>query len=299
MKHYFVVNPTAGKVCPVEFINKEVPQVLKSKEEYEIYVTKSKEDTGNYVKSICDNLTEQAIFYSCGGDGTCFDILNAMIDCPNAALAIVPVGSCNDFLKSYPEYEFINMDKLVNGTFTEVDVIKANDKYAINVVNAGFDARVNDDVCKMRLKHVDVKKAYSKSVIKNIFHKLSDKVSIRIDDNEIYKGKSTLMAFGNGGFYGGGYNCAPMALMDDGLIECIIVKKISLLTFARLIGKYKKGEHINNPKYKKILTYKQAKKITIDANQDLCFCLDGETYWSKHFELEIIPKKIKFLLPRK
>ncbi len=297
MKHYFVVNPTAGKVSAVEYIQHEVPKVLTNPADYEIYVTKSKEDSHNYVKNICDSLTEEAIIYACGGDGTCFDVLNAMINCPKAILAIVPVGSCNDFLKSYPEYDFSNLAKLVNGKPTTIDVIKANDQYAINVVNVGFDARVNDGVCQMRLKHVNVKKAYSKNVIKNIFHQMTDYVKVSDDQGEIIEGKITLMAFGNGGFYGGGYNCAPSAKMDDGLIESVIVKKVSVFTLARLIGVYKKGKHLANPKYRKIIIYRQSRKITIDAPKNVCFCLDGETIWSKHFDLEIIPKKIKFLLP--
>lgn len=299
MKHYFIINPTAGKKNSTDYIMTEVPKVLTNKEDYEIYVSKSREDSNNYIESVCKSLTEDAIFYACGGDGTCYDVLNSIIDCPKAILAIVPVGSCNDFLKSYPEYDFTNMDKLINGNPVQVDVIKANDKYAINVINAGFDARVNDDVCKMRMKYTDVKKAYKKSVIKNLFHKLSDQVIIKDENGEIIDGKITLMAFGNGQFYGGGYRCAPNAKMDDGIIESIIVRKVSIFTFAKLIGKYKTGHHLSDPKFKKHIIYKKSSKVTIDSDNDVCFCLDGETVWAKHMELTIIPNKIRLLLPKK
>lgn len=299
MKHYFIINPTAGKTNSTDYIVTEVPKILPNKEDYEIYVAKSREDSNEYIRSVCETLTSDAIFYACGGDGTCYDVLNSIIDYPKAILAVVPVGSCNDFLKSYPEYEFKNLAKLINGTPVATDVIKANDKYAINVINAGFDARVNDDVCKMRMKYKDVKKAYKKSVIKNVFHKMSDQVIVKDDSGEIISGDVTLMAFGNGQFYGGGYRCAPNAKMDDGLIETIVVRKVSLFTFAKLIGKYKTGHHLTNKKFEKHIIYRQSTKITIDSNSNVCFCLDGETVWAKHMELTIIPNKIRLLLPIK
>lgn len=299
MKHYFIVNPTAGKINSTNFIETEVPKVLKNPDDYQIYVTKSREDCYRFVKETCKSLNEEAVFYACGGDGTSYDILNSIIDCPKAILAIVPVGSCNDFLKSYPEYDFKDLNKLINGTYNNIDVIKANEHYALNVVDAGFDARVNDDVCKMRLKHANVKKAYSKSVIKNLFHQMSDQVIVKDENGEILNGKMTLMAFGNGQYYGGGYRCAPYGKTDDGIIETVIIRKVSIFTLARLIGKYKKGEHLDNKKFKNYVIYRRSKTITVDSPREVCFCLDGETVWSKHFDISILPNKLKFLLPKK
>ena len=37
---------------------------------------------------------------------------------------------------------------------------------------------------------------------------------------------------------------------DDGLIEAVIVKDVSILKFASLVGKYKAGTHLDNDKYK-------------------------------------------------
>ena len=68
----------------------------------------------------------------------------------------------------------------------------------------------------------------------------------------LFEGKSLLLALCNGEYYGGSYRCAPYAIQDDGLMEVSIVKKVSRLTFLRLVGGYKKGEHITNyEKYKK------------------------------------------------
>lgn len=299
MKHYFIMNPHAGKTSSCELITNEVKRVFNEEDNYVLYETKGAGDAFYYVKEVCDKLTEDAVFYACGGDGTVYEVMNGLVNCKHAILGIMPTGSCNDFLKSFPEHDFSSVENLVNGEVKPLDVLKINDFYSINVANCGFDAKVNDDVQKMVMKHKNVKKAYNMSIIKNIIKKKADKVKIFLDDVLLKIEKTLLMAFGNGGFYGGGYHCAPFAKIDDGLIEAVIVKDVSILKFASLVGKYKAGTHLDNDKYKDIITYKQVKKVVIDAEEPLCFCVDGETVWDKHFDIEILKHQTRIMIPRK
>ena len=45
----------------------------------------------------------------------------------------------------------------------------------------------------------------------------------------------------NGVSYGGGFRAAPLARMDDGLLDLVLVKKVSRLRIARVVGMYKAG----------------------------------------------------------
>ena len=143
------------------------------------------------------------------------------------------------------------------------------------------------------------KKAYNKAIINNILKPLGDKVKVTIDDEVVFDGKALLMAFGNGNFYGGGYNCTPCADVSDGLIDYQIVKKVSVLTFATLIGKYKKGLIFGNPKYKRIAKSGKAKKIIVESPNTLTICIDGETIHRNKVTIEILKHKIRFILPKK
>ena len=89
------------------------------------------------------------------------------------------------------------------------------------------------------------------------------------DDEVIFDGKSLLMAFGNGNFYGGGYNCTPCADVSDGLIDYQIIKKVSVITFAALIGKFKKGLIYGNSKYNRIAKFGKGKKIVVESPKTL------------------------------
>ena len=83
------------------------------------------------------------------------------------------------------------------------------------------------------------------------------------------------------------------------LVDCIVIKKVSILTFASLIGKYKKGLIYDNHKYKRIAFCKKASKIIIESPKILTICIDGETIHRNKVTIEVLKHKIRFLLPQK
>ena len=52
MKYYFIINPISGSCDRTEILTKEINEVFldNKTDEYEIYVTKSKDDGEKYVK---------------------------------------------------------------------------------------------------------------------------------------------------------------------------------------------------------------------------------------------------------
>lgn len=301
MKCYFILNPAAGNGEKGK-IFLEAYNKLKALNKYDIniYETIGVGDSTRFVAEICTKYPNEDIYiFACGGDGTMNEVVTGVANYPNAILGIVPTGSCNDFLKSFPGYDFMDLEKQINGEIIPCDLLKVDEFYSLNVTNIGFDARVNYDQIKLRAKYHNVKKAYNNAIIRNLLKPLGDKVKITIDNEEFFDGKSLLMAFGNASYYGGGYNCTPKASINDGLVDCIVIKKVSIFTFASLIGKYKKGLIYDNPKYKRIAFCKKASKIIIESPKILTICIDGETIHRNKVTIEILKHKIKFLLPQK
>ena len=112
MKHYFIINPTAGPKDSSQKLLDELAALCKKEPfDYEAHVTTSKEDTLLTAQQVAQNATSETIVYACGGDGTCFDIINGIACYPNVHFGIIPIGSCNDFLKSFQGIDFSNLSK--------------------------------------------------------------------------------------------------------------------------------------------------------------------------------------------
>ncbi|MDE5549074.1 MAG: diacylglycerol kinase family lipid kinase, partial [Clostridia bacterium] len=130
MKNIFIVNPYAGK----DNVLPEIEKILAQKQgfEYEIYVTKNAGDATAYVKQKCEETDEDIRFFSCGGDGTLNEVASGAVGHKNAIVALYPSGSGNDYVKYYGGKEyFLNIDNLIDGRETKIDIIQVGDRYAV------------------------------------------------------------------------------------------------------------------------------------------------------------------------
>ena len=171
------------------------------------------------------------------------------------------------------------------------------------MANIGFDCdvvRVTEKLKKLRLVRGSI--AYAIGVVASVFNKLGKKLDIEftLEDGSVEheSGEHLLCVIANGRYYGGGFCCAPNAEIDDGILEVIIVRKISRLRFAKFIGGYKKGLHILpdgsiNPKYKSILIYKRCKALKISNVMQLC--ADGEIIDCKDADISVAEKAINIV----
>lgn len=305
MKNFFIINKNAGKGNAFYIVKKQLDELddaLKQQHELNCIVTTKPLEGVQIVRDLCQKYQNEEInIFACGGDGTAFEIANGLVESPNVHMGIIPVGSCNDFLKSFPEYEFISIKKQLLGTSRLVDILKVDDEYSLNVANFGYDAKSNYDQIRYRKKFKTVKAAYNFALFKNIISpRLGDDIIVKVDNEVVYDGKALLLSVANAKYYGGGYKCSPLAIVDDGILDVVVVKKVFPLTFLRLVKYYKRGEHLENPRFEKMVTYKTGKKVEIIAKKkDLFGCLDGETRIKPHFNVEIVPKSISFILPKK
>lgn len=306
MLHYFIVNPTAGTVNALPILKEKLEKIFCNRQDqYEIYETKFENDATMEIKRKLQerdetNSSMHVRIYSAGGDGTAYECANGVYGYNNVSFAILPTGSCNDFLKSFPDVDFSNLDKLVDAEAYPLDVLKVNDKVCVNVCNVGYDAKANADCMRFRKKMKSIHNAYIKALVINLLKPLGDTITMYDEnDNIIYNGKSLLFTFSNGQYYGGGYRCAPLSVSDDGLMDISVIRKVSRLTFLRLVGGYKKGEHVfNYEKYKKASFYTRCKKARVVSNDMLTYCIDGEIFYAKELNVEVIKHAFNFVIPK-
>lgn len=295
MKHLFVVNPKAGKGKAYDIIR---PLIKKSVEnsgiDYELYVCKSTEDMTDFCRKWADT-GERTRIYACGGDGTIYDVVNAIYGYDNVEFAVVPLGSGNDFIRLFGTREqFLDLDAQINGTPIKIDAIKCGDRIAVNQCSMGMDAEVcikQSDFKKIPLLRGD--KAYTAAMVYCAVKKRENEFTITIDDGRPISGTFLFTVCGNSRYYGGGYKAVPYALPDDGLLDFSIIDTLSLPGLLSKAGIYKRGEHYH---WKQTL-YVRGKKMKIHSDVPAALNVDGESDIVNDCTFEILPSAFNFVIP--
>jgi diacylglycerol kinase family enzyme len=118
------------------------------------------------------------------------------------------------------------------------------------------------------------------------------------DDGEVIDDTLMLTAIGNGKFCGGGYNATPQALLDDGILDLAIIKKVSRPTFISLIGSYKKGTYLQSERAMKHITYKRVSHFKMEFDEPIAICIDGEIKGAKNIDFSVIRNGFNFVIPK-
>ena len=299
MKHIFIVNPHAGATSAEELVRtKLAAEGFDS--EYEIYITKAPRDATKYVKSRCKSEPNETLrFYACGGDGTLNEVSAGAVGAKNAEVACYPCGSGNDYIRYYGEQKDFSLTKLKNGVVQAIDMLCVNGRYAINACHFGFDSFVAEKMAKIRRKPIiGGKNAYSTAVAMGVLGAMKNDYTVEVDGEILNpRGKMLLCTVANGGYVGGGYHCAPHSDNSDGLLEVCFVKPISVPTFLSLMGVYRKGEHLDNPKFDNIIKYRRAKCVRVTCPRPMPVSLDGEVENYSDFTITVDPQSVNFVVP--
>lgn len=285
-----ILNPLAGKG-----LAKKVQKTLDSGN-YS-YMSKSPDDATEFIIKTCRE-TPDTRFTVYGGDGTVNRAVNALMRSgynDRAQLKIVPLGSGNDFVRSFEGEK----------GEVQVDVLKFNDRYGINVINIGFDCDVvRRAIGIKKVPLVSGKMAYIFGVVGELLHKKAIDATITVTyadgTSEVIEDKVLLIAAANASWYGGGFKVAPTALVNDGLLDLYIIKYVSTKTFVSLVGDYKKGEHVDlekdviKDKFKDFVFYRKCVGVKIEGCKTIC--ADGEIFEESTVDIKVIPQAINLYL---
>lgn len=299
MKKVFVINPAAGQKNSESYITDLIKKSYNAGE-YEIYSTTKRLDAWKFVKEYLETTKEDVCFISCGGDGTLNEVVSGAYGYENAYVSCFPSGSGNDFIKNFGKKEdFLNIANFKDYKVIEVDLMQVNDRYAINVCNLGFDARVAHFLGVLRrFPFVSGKMAYNIGIVFAMFTKFGEKIDIELDGVEVkVANKVLLSAVFNGTTYGGGYRGGPDALVNDGILDIVRIKKVSRFKIAKLISEYKVGNFKNNPAFDGLITCYECHDIKYQSKVPFYYTLDGELLKNNVLTIKTIPKAIKFIIP--
>ena len=302
VKHFFIINPMAGKGKAVLELSNALTPFL-GNFDITVYRTTGAGDATNFVKQTLLEGDEGTTyrFYACGGDGSLNEVVNGVMlsGKKNYAVCPYPCGSGNDFVKALGGREkYLDIEKILTAEAQGIDVIKAGSVYAVNAVHFGLDTKVARVMHQVRRKPIiGGRNAYTSGVVSAFFSPMKYDCTLTADGETIHTGDFLLCTLANGKFVGGKYKCAPRSSYNDGLIEVCMVRPVSHLRFLTLVKYYEAGTHLDTPKFKDIVTYCRAKKLTLSSKEkDFAFSLDGEIVYDNNIEIEVLPGELNLVI---
>jgi diacylglycerol kinase (ATP) len=103
---------------------------------------------------------------------------------------------------------------------------------------------------------------------------------------------TTLAAFANTPFYGGGMKIAPQAKMDDGLLDICVIGGVDPFKLFCMFPTVYFGRHLNMRE----VDYSQAARVRVETEHPLDVYADGEYVCQTPVEVSIQPAALKVLI---
>lgn len=287
MKASIIVNQRSKGAKKVNF--KYTSQVLSTDyETVEIFMIRDFEN----IESLKGVVKSSNLLVTVGGDGTISFVVNAMMKYhPTAKLMILPTGTMNDFAYG------IGMNKghlndliwYKDAREKSVDLIRVNDWYATYLIGLGgfMNAFTRP---KAEAKQKIGKLAYlfagfrALRKLKKFDYKLNGK-----------KERACIIVISSISSVGGFRKLFPIANVDDGVLNVLIIRKVTILNVWKLVFML-----FNNRLH-------QLKEVEMRSAVDLKFesdalehmDIDGDQHPFDTLEVKVIPRAITVIAPKK
>ena len=301
MKTIVIVNPQAGN-GRTEKIWPNIESALeKSIGSFEVLQTTCRGDATDLSRRILAVDTVRIV--AVGGDGHLNEVLNGFIENdlpvnPEARLSFVMTGTGCDFQRSLGiSSKWQNAAvKLKDAKVRKIDVGKvtytAADKtqkirYFDNIASFGLSGAVDHCLEHSRLRdYLGGSPLFLWATIKTVFTHPNQSIRFRIDDGPEEEICSRLGLLANGRYFGGAMHAAPEAELDDGLLDLLMLKEISVAKFLWHLPKIYKGTHLKIPE----IFFQKVRKFTAESSEQVILDIDGESPGYLAATFEVLPK---------
>jgi lipid kinase YegS len=275
------------------YVKEAIKTVKKEGHDFRVLVPFNKAEKPRIVQEALDRGAKRII--AGGGDGTINAVVNALMRAgsgkKNITLGICPLGTANDFARGcgLPVDDLAECLRIAcTRKGNKIDVGVLNGQHFINVTSMGFGAEITATT-PVELKKALGGGAYTLMGMLKALNLSPYAGELLIPGEEPIKGEMLFMAVGNNHFAGGGFDIAPLAKLDDGLLD------LTAVTVARGFNLANIGKELDDPMNpdNKHVFYRQLAKFTIKSEQELHCNLDGEPVLTKKLKFSVLPKRLR------
>jgi YegS/Rv2252/BmrU family lipid kinase len=238
-----------------------------------------------------------------GGDGTVHEVANGILlsdDLNEATIGIISTGTGGDFIRSAGiDRDYVKACSLLTGTrrrLIDVGVVEyhkegqSHRRFFINSSGVGFDAAVAETSNHLP-KFLGGTIPYVIGLLKSLVNYQNKLVTISTDDKtESKRILSVIVA--NGCYFGGGMRVAPLAAIDDGMLDVITVGDMGKLELLKAFPTIYKGTHIRHPK----VEAEKTTRLDIGSMEKFLVHADGEFLGEGPVTFDLIPSALSIAI---
>ncbi|MDG1811818.1 MAG: diacylglycerol kinase family lipid kinase [Polaribacter sp.] len=298
---FLIINPTSGNGKSHK-IWKQISNELNTQNiQFSFAFTKYATHEIELVKNAIKNGFTKII--SVGGDGTLHHIVNGImsqkfVETNTIQLAVIPIGTGNDWVKTYnipakieKSILILKKEKSVLQDIGKLETENNTVTYFNNVSGIGYDGYVVSKLKKLK-RFGGI--AYLLSGLVGLLLYKPVNFIIEINGKKLQE-KCLMVIFGICKFSGGGMQFTKDINPSDGLFDITIVKNLTLLDMILNLPKLYNGNIVN---HKKVTTYKtNSLKVTPISKTEKPFIqADGELIDSGSVTVSIKEKAIQFIV---
>ena len=231
-----------------------------------------------------------------GGDGTMYELINGMLkrdDNHKIPIGLITGGTGNSFMYDVDCLDPIDAAKrIVQHNLRPLDIAKVNANgelfYSFNIIGWGLATDAGKLAEKLRwLGGVRYDVASIIEVLKG-----KDRIATLTLDEEIIKENFIFIIGCNTIHTGKAMKMAPLAQLNDGKIDLIIVRKTSRINLLKLFPKLFSGDHIKSP----LVEYRQVQNFSISLEETNDLTIDGEIIGTTPLNVQMVPKMVNVLV---
>jgi YegS/Rv2252/BmrU family lipid kinase len=243
-----------------------------------------------------------------GGDGTIHEVVNGLMqaratdDAKRAQLGIIAQGTGGDLRKTLGVEHRLDryVEAIASGKQRSLDVGRfrgggKTEHHFVNILSAGMGGLVDRYVAEASRTFGGTAAYFGASLKALVNARLGNLCcTVTLDGKtEEHRFQSYMVAICNGQFFGGGMKVAPMAELDDGVLDIVALGATSKIGFAARSSSIYSGAHVRQPD----TVHLRAQKLKLelmndDARERFLLDVDGEPMGGLPLEVEVLPKAL-------
>jgi diacylglycerol kinase (ATP) len=226
-----------------------------------------------------------------GGDGTVNEVVNGIAG-TEATLGVLPIGTMNVFATELglPTHNLDSCWNVIQNENTRlVDLPIANQKFFVQLAGVGLDAQVVKETSSaFRRSFGPVSYLIAAA---QIAARKPPRLFIESENASINEGSFVLI--GNGRLYGGPFPFFKHAVIDDGLFDVVVFKRLGYLEIIKYLQDVVFSSEIRTPE----VEYFQTRRLRVDSDEEVPVELDGELVGNCPVEFSLRERSLRVLVP--